>query len=296
MVSTNTTHNDFIIHAQNVVGFGNSQVVLATSRVTGQDYAAKVMNLSGIQGKETLQAFYNEAQILKQLNSLQSPNIVELSCSSISNQIGFLIMEKMDGDLLDLILEEKLQLPQKLNIFKQICYALKQCHDNGIAHLDIKPENVLVSALGDSYIVKLADFGTSQMCQDRNTVSGVKGTLHYNAPEVFFQSVDGLDGKKADMWSLGILLHVLLTGTWPIRTNDPAEVRLLISKGKLHLSKELAPQHQQMLSMLLSCNPQRRPSIDDFIETSFKTEKQCERKREKRRNFFRRFASHTKLL
>jgi len=269
-MALDTPHN-YKIHYNQIIGEGCSRVVQATHKVTGDVKAAKVININN--DPEKRDVFFNEAQMLQYLNSLSCENIVQLSCSSIHNQVGSIIMEKMDYDLLDLILDNTLSDQQKKDIFRQICIAIKQCHDNNVAHLDVKPENVLVNISESGDIkVKLADFGGSQR-MDNGFVYGVKGTIHYNAPEVFTQTQQGLDGRAADAWSLGILLHVLLTGTWPIQTNDPIELRALLAKGKLHLSEALSKEQMKFITSLLQMHPIRRPTIDKILQSPFVKER-----------------------
>ena len=260
-------HQDFLVDAYDILGVGCSKVVKAVHQPSKKVYVAKLLELSD-RREEMLRVFYNEAQILQVLHG--ENNIVNLVTSCISANTAIIILERLQGDLLEIILDNEITLNQKMTIFSEICFGVQQCHNNGVAHLDIKPDNILVSTTADSsFIVKLADFGTSQIMDENDTVFNVKGTLHYNAPEVFTQSRTGVDGKKADIWSLGILLHVLLSGTWPVRTNDPEELRELLSKGILHYSPQLTKEQHRFISKLLSLDPKQRPSIEGIISSEF---------------------------
>merc|ERR1711900_67858 len=101
----------------------------------------------------------------------------------------------------------------------------------------------------------MGDFGGSQFVSGTDMVFSVRGTMHYNAPEVFTQTDEGIDGKMADIWSLGILLHVLLTGTWPIQTNNVEELRKLLSKGKIQFSPLLTEEQTSFIASLLAVKP-----------------------------------------
>jgi len=259
-------HTDYNIDNNAILGEGLAKVVCATHVVTGDVKAAKLVNISN----DGLETFYNEAQILQYLNSIDCKNIVRLVSSSIYKDTGIIIMERLERDLLDLVLENSLSLSQKKEIFRQICNGVKECHDNGIAHLDIKPENVLVNISNENnFTVKLVDFGASQHKDNKGMVYRVRGTIHYNAPEVFSQTQNGVDGNAADIWSLGILFHVLFTGTWPVQTDNPEELRSLLTRGSLHMSSLLSKEQTKFLQSILLVNPARRPNIDKILQSSY---------------------------
>ena len=189
---------DYEIQRSSIIGEGASKVFHATHRRNKSDSAAaKILTLS--QSNEfLLQSFMNEVSILSKLNSDYT---VKLLSSGIEDNCGVLILEKMECDLMDLILEEKLSLKHKLSIFYDICKAVKYCHDNNVVHLDLKPENVLIKFNQDKYNIRLADFGNSCIVDKDGKVLTAIGTLQYNAPEVINEHPDGIDGKKADIWS-----------------------------------------------------------------------------------------------
>ena len=90
---------------------------------------------------------------------------------------GVLILERMDGDVLDLLEEPSFDMDLALDIFLQTCEAVQFCHQNQVAHLDIKPENLLYRTTPDGITVKLTDFGSS--VRKVSEVAGFFGTLYY---------------------------------------------------------------------------------------------------------------------
>jgi len=261
---------DYSLNCEDIVGIGCCRVVSAFNNDTGAPAVGKLLDLT--QDKATqLKFFYNEAQMLSKLNSLNCSHIVKMEKSGIVDKFGVIILERLEDDLLELILSTDLNINQKMQIFSEICFGIKECHDNGVAHLDIKPDNILISKsdFDEKFTVKLADFGGSANLDNNGLAYNVEGTLHYNAPEVFSQTSDGIDGKKADIWSLGIVLHILLTNTWPIHTNDPSEIRSLLTNGTVKISKDLSSTETKFIKNLLNSDVQQRPTIDEIIASDF---------------------------
>merc|ERR1719262_1835309 len=101
----------------------------------------------------------------------------------------------MACDLLDLILAESLgEREDKLRVFAKICLAIKNCHDNQVVHLDIKPENILTN--DDASVIKLTDFGMSQFVpKNGQIVNEMCGTEMYSPPEILFELTQSIDGR-----------------------------------------------------------------------------------------------------
>lgn len=100
-------------------------------------------------------------------------------------------------------------------IVRQILSAIKFLHSKKIAHRDIKPENILFES-NDAINVKLLDFGNSRKMGENEAMHGVYGTAYYVAPEVLFGDYD----EKCDIWSIGVILYMLLSGNPPFNGNS----------------------------------------------------------------------------
>ena len=104
--------------------------------------------------------------------------------------------------------------------------AINHCHSKKICHRDLKPENILID---DTNVVKVSDFGTAGLVDPKLGISGLNGTSYYLAPEVLDET-KAYD-QKCDIWSMGVILFVLLTGEAPFSGKDDEKIYKAIKKG-----------------------------------------------------------------
>eukprot|EP00048_Salpingoeca_helianthica_P016173 m.230827 g.230827 ORF g.230827 m.230827 type:complete len:326 (+) comp18158_c0_seq1:312-1289(+) len=205
---------DYNVESDSILGKGSfSRVFAGTRRSTGERVAVKVITFC--QDKSPSQ-FANEAK----LNELAqgSPHIVHFHEQFIVNGCGYLVYGLCPlGELFHHIIPQS-GLDQRELIgpyFAQLVEALVHLHTRGICHLDIKPENMLLDRPGH---IRLADFGLSALAED-GPVSGCHGSLSYAAPENLRSrpslGCNGFDGFRADAWSVGVVLFVMLFGYAP---------------------------------------------------------------------------------
>ena len=174
-------------------------------------------------------------------------------------------MDLHHQDLLSFIVKNNgLGEAHAINLFRQICLGVKQCHDRNIAHLDLKPDNILCDFKGDR--VFLCDFGNSYKfnnCYDYVDI-GRRGTVVYCAPEV--KKCSKYNPVKADIWSLGILLHTMVAGYFPRgQTQKDFEK---YDNGEINLSfiqQQCSTYLFGLLNFILQPLPHMRPSIDDIL-------------------------------
>lgn len=151
-----------------------------------------------------------------------------------------------------------------VHIFRQIIAALIYCHRINIHHRDLKPENILLDR--ESMTVKLVDFGMAALQPTGKKLTTPCGSPHYAAPEVI--KTTSYDGAKADVWSCGVILYVLLTGTPPF--NYSGEDRHLknlfqdIAAAKYVLPDTLSMEAQDLIKRILIPDPKRRISLDEI--------------------------------
>lgn len=196
-------------------------------------------------------SFDREVEILP---TLKHRNIVRTIAISDSQ----MILESMDCDLFDYLERKQPSLPKIVKIFSKICKAVKYCHSKQIAHLDIKPENVLVK--GKKF--KLCDFGGSAKWTKHNRAIKCSNiTPAYSPPEGLVRN-NPILGDKYDIWSLGILLHVLCTKSWPYYITSEFTIEDLIADGDLTIAEEFPVILYPLLEKLLRVDPEERPSID----------------------------------
>lgn len=219
------------------VGRGGMGYVFKAQRVEGgfsQEAAVKLLN-KGIRSRKTVERFRMEKEIL---SGLRHPNIAQLYDGGVSEgDIPYLVMEYVDGQPIDLYCEKnKLSVDDRLSLFADVCRAVQYAHSNLVVHRDLKAQNIYVTKDGD---VKILDFGIAKLLNPKlsqkellETGEGQKlWTPQYAAPE----QVRGMPVTTAtDVYALGVLLHKLLTDTFPLDLKDKniAEVMQVISEAE----------------------------------------------------------------
>ncbi|HYU77917.1 MAG TPA: protein kinase [Vicinamibacterales bacterium] len=161
------------------------------------------------------------------LASLNHPNIVTVLTAEKQDNIFFIVMEYVPGETLEHIIDREgaLDLSRALDYTCQICNAMDHAHRQGVIHRDLRPGNVLVTELG---MAKVADFGTSRFLEIAAHGTTVIGSPPYMAPEQF----QGKAVFASDIYSLGVTMYQMLTGSLPYDTPAPADLDRLI-KGEL---------------------------------------------------------------
>ena len=211
------------------------------------------------------------------MTELSHPNIVKGHSYDQGAHSEIIDMEYCQGEDLHTLISSS---PRKLlpehearPYFYSLCKALAECHRNGIAHLDIKPENCFLTDSGE---LKLGDFGFARHCEGM-VPPGVYGTLCYNSPEIRI----GLpfDGKAADIFAAGVLLFKLVAGHLPYRnrlirqdlirlTSDPEtywkELETKLERS-LYIPVRFSSEIKALLCSLLSYNPRHRPNIEQVL-------------------------------
>ena len=179
---------------------------------------------------------------------------------------GVIVMEKMDGDLMDyMLLRGSLEENEAKKLFTQICLAIFHLHENNIVHLDIKPDNLLISKSEEGKIetIKVCDFGFAQKMDSK--ITETFGTEKYLPPECIdqnfrFNSQISLD--KIDVWALGVTLFCILTGYYPYcRKNG------IYKKNNLDvINKHCVDDHCcNLIKWMLQENPKDRPTLKEIL-------------------------------
>ncbi|KAK3721792.1 serine/threonine-protein kinase gin4 [Vermiconidia calcicola] len=198
---------------------------------------------------------------------LEHPNIVRLYDVWENRNELYLIMEYVDGGELFHYVDERKGLPEDetVYIFRQIVSALLYCHRLLICHRDLKPENILLNQ--KELTVKLIDFGMAALQPEGRLLSTPCGSPHYAAPEVV--SSRPYDGTQADVWSCGVILYVMLTGTTPYNYSQDGDIRMLfrdIAKARYWMPEELSREAQDLISRIFVPDPKRRITMDGIWE------------------------------
>ncbi|XP_028252341.1 serine/threonine-protein kinase D3-like isoform X2 [Parambassis ranga] len=252
------------IFADEVLGSGQFGIVYGGKhRKTGRDVAIKIIDKMRFPTKQESQ-LRNEVAILQ---NLHHPGIVNLECMFETPEQVFVVMEKLHGDMLEMILSsEKSRLPERLTKFlvTQILVALRHLHFKNIVHCDLKPENVLLASAEPFPQVKLCDFGFARIIGEKSFRRSVVGTPAYLAPEVLRSK--GYN-RSLDMWSVGVIVYVSLSGTFPF--NEDEDINDQIQNAAFMYPpnpwKEISEEAKDLITNLLQVKMRKRYSVDKSL-------------------------------
>ncbi|XP_040585598.1 sperm motility kinase-like [Mesocricetus auratus] len=246
---------DFII--VRTLGFGSfGEVKLACHLPTNTHVAVKVLE----KNHNSVSNIKSEVQILQ---SLEHRNIVRFFHIIDTLKMTYVVMEYVPGKDLHMLLKNVGYLKEKdaRPIFQQIVAAVQFLHKRLITHRDIKLENILIDRGGN---IKLCDFGMAIQLKEGQMLKKFCGSLLYMAPEILARKP--FDGLAGDMWSLGIVLYVLVTGQYPyFETTAPALYRL-ITNTKFAIPFHLSKPCYIILAQLLKVETQHRITICQLLE------------------------------
>uniref|UniRef100_A0A3B4WWG9 non-specific serine/threonine protein kinase n=1 Tax=Seriola lalandi dorsalis TaxID=1841481 RepID=A0A3B4WWG9_SERLL len=248
------------IFTDEVLGSGQFGVVYrGTHRKSGRPVAIKVIDKTRFPTKQDRQ-LRNEVSILQ---NLSHPGVVLLEGMFETVEHVFVVMEKLHGDMLEMILSsEKGRLPERNTRFLvlQILEALRYLHFKHIAHCDLKPENVLLASADPFPQVKLCDFGFARIIGEKSFRRSVVGTPAYLAPEVISSS--GYN-RSLDMWSVGVITYVSLSGTFPF--NEDEDIRQQITNAAFMYPRQtwasISLEAVSLINNLLQVSVRRRFSV-----------------------------------
>ena len=242
---------------------GMACVYRGFDRALEREVAVKVLHHHLAGSREARERFEREARAVAKLHH---ENILEIyDFSGVDSEESYIVAEFIDGTTLrDFVSEHAIQFPEVgAMIAVQVCRALSHAHSLGILHRDIKPENIMIREDG---VVKLTDFGIAQIVDlQRMTVTGqLLGSPAYMSPE----HVDGgrLD-FRTDVFSTGILLYQLVTGTLPFSGRNPHEVLKRIADGRYKDPRALNPLIGDTLARIISRALARRP-VDRYPDVT----------------------------
>lgn len=236
---------------------GFSKVKLAEDKKTGKRFAIKIIKKAKLNGKpEMKQKIQREIALMKLLDH---PHIIKLNEICESSRHLFIVLEYAEnGELFDyLIARRSLTIDEAMRLFRQIIYGVDYLHNNSICHRDLKPENILLDANNN---IKIADFGFARWLKT-STADTSCGSPHYAAPEV----VKGLpyNGKKADIWSCGVILYALLSGRLPF--NEPSYKELIAKiKTGTYRMPDFPNDVKDLVARLLTVEEDKRITIEQI--------------------------------
>jgi serine/threonine protein kinase len=251
---------------ESTLGSGsNAQVKLAVHKDTGSKVAIKIIDKAHLEAKDSRNSLEKEIGIMKLLDH---PNIVHLYDVYETREHLFLVLEYVTGDLYELVSKRgRLSERDAEKIFKQLVIAVDFCHKQKICHRDLKPENILID---EHMTVKLADFGMSEVMLDQY-LSLSCGSPHYVCPEIILGQP--YDGVKVDIWSLGVILFVLLTGQVPFNAPSVRKLLNLIVTNKFTAPSldtfSVSKNAKDLVMRMLTKNPEKRITMSEILAHPF---------------------------
>ena len=235
------------------------KVYLGLHRLTGLKVAIKAIDKSIIQDEKTRRNVFQEVYVMKKVNH---PNVIKLLEVFESNRHLMIVLEYAGGgDLLQLVKSrEHLSETEGKHVFSQVIDAVKACHTNNIIHRDVKLDNLLITT--DFTCIKLCDFGVGRSVKPGEKIFDQCGTPAYLAPEIVADR--GYDPFYVDIWSMGVLLYAILSGTVPFRAKTLPELHKLILRCKYEMPGNISEAAQDLIRKMLSPIPHMRISLDDM--------------------------------
>ena len=218
-----------------VIGEGGmANVYLAMDTILNRKVAVKVLRGDLSNDEKFVRRFQREAL---SASSLNHPNIVEMYDVGEDDGNFYIVMEYVDGKNLKQLIRRrtKLSLPEVIDIMKQLTDGIAHAHDSFIIHRDIKPQNMLIL---DSGLIKITDFGIAVALNSTQLTqtNSVMGSVHYLPPE---QAAGKGATFKSDIYSLGIMMYELVTGSLPFKGDNAVEIALKQMKEPIPSVREM---------------------------------------------------------
>ncbi|CAD8167657.1 unnamed protein product [Paramecium octaurelia] len=228
------------------------KVKLAKHNITNTQVAIKIINKRKMKNSRMGAKIRREIRLLRYFNH---PNVIKLYEVLDTPGDIFVVMEYAErGELFDLIAQRgKLPESEARNFFLQILSGVEYCHNNLVAHRDLKPENILIT---HNYVVKIADFGLSNLMKDGKYLKTSCGSPNYAAPEVI--SGKTYCGSDADVWSCGVILYALLAGFLPFDEETTQALFKKIKSADYTIPSSFSPQVRDLINRMLTPDPLKR--------------------------------------
>uniref|UniRef100_A0A8D2ZYD4 non-specific serine/threonine protein kinase n=1 Tax=Scophthalmus maximus TaxID=52904 RepID=A0A8D2ZYD4_SCOMX len=225
------------------IGKGNfAKVKLARHILTGREVAIKIIDKTQL-NPNSLQKLFREVRIMKILNH---PNIGKFSVSFVFDY---------------LVAHGRMKEKEARAKFRQIVSAVQYCHQKHIVHRDLKAENLLLDA---DMNIKIADFGFSNEFTMGNKLDTFCGSPPYAAPELF--QGKKYDGPEVDVWSLGVILYTLVSGSLPFDGQNLKELRERVLRGKYRIPFYMSTDCENLLKRFLVLNPAKRGTLEQIMK------------------------------
>uniref|UniRef100_A0A8C6UJB3 Si:ch211-255p10.4 n=1 Tax=Neogobius melanostomus TaxID=47308 RepID=A0A8C6UJB3_9GOBI len=241
---------------EKTLGKGQTGLVkLGVHCITSQKVAIKIVNREKL-SESVLMKVEREIAILK---LIEHPHVLKLHDVYENNKYLYLVLEHVSGgELFDYLVKKGRLTPKEARkFFRQIISALDFCHSHSICHRDLKPENLL---LDEKNNIRIADFGMASLQVGDSLLETSCGSPHYACPEVI--RGEKYDGRRADVWSCGVILFALLVGALPFDHDNLRQLLEKVKSGVFHMPHFIPPDCQSLLKGMIEVNPDKRLSLE----------------------------------
>ncbi|CAI9729815.1 serine/threonine-protein kinase BRSK2-like isoform X2 [Octopus vulgaris] len=232
-------------------------VKLGVHCITGKKVAIKIVNREKL-SESVLMKVEREIAIMK---LIEHPHVLGLYDVYENKKYLYLVLEHVSGgELFDYLVKKGRLTPKEARrFFRQIISALDFCHSHNICHRDLKPENLL---LDEKNNIRVADFGMASLQVEGSMLETSCGSPHYACPEVI--RGEKYDGRKADVWSCGVILYALLVGALPFDDDNLRNLLEKVKKGVFHIPHFVPPDCQNLLRGMIEVDPEKRLTLEEI--------------------------------
>ncbi|XP_041522239.1 serine/threonine-protein kinase BRSK2 isoform X6 [Microtus oregoni] len=241
---------------EKTLGKGQTGLVkLGIHCVTCQKVAIKIVNREKL-SESVLMKVEREIAILK---LIEHPHVLKLHDVYENKKYLYLVLEHVSGgELFDYLVKKGRLTPKEARkFFRQIISALDFCHSHSICHRDLKPENLLLDERNN---IRIADFGMASLQVGDSLLETSCGSPHYACPEVI--RGEKYDGRKADVWSCGVILFALLVGALPFDDDNLRQLLEKVKRGVFHMPHFIPPDCQSLLRGMIEVDAARRLTLE----------------------------------
>lgn len=233
---------------------GMADVYKARDQRLNRFVAIKVLKQEYSNDAKFVSKFRGEAQSVA---GLSHPNIVNVYDVGEDDDLYYIVMELVEGITLKKFIEKKgrLDVNEAVGIGVQIAQGMQAAHDNHIIHRDIKPQNIIISKEGK---VKVTDFGIAKAATSNTITSNAMGSVHYISPE---QARGGYSDEKSDIYSLGVTLYEMLSGSVPFAGDSTVTVALAHIQEEAEVLDKLEADIPHSLSKIVMKCMQKKPDM-----------------------------------
>jgi len=272
--SFNLTHSDMIKEKHSEINLDYNfvttlgkgafgEVIMATNKTTGIVRAIKIIN----KDKQQPNQYTRMLDEIKILKTLDHPHIMKIIEFYQDDQKTYIVNEFYEGgELLEKISKKNtFTEAEAASLMNQIISAVNYCHKNKIVHRDLKPENIVFETKDEDSVLKVIDFGTSEVFSPGQLLHKPMGTCYYVAPEVLLKRYT----EKCDVWSCGVIMYFILCGHPPFYGSTEKRILEKVVKGLYEFKDSewdgISEDAKDLIRKMLEYSPEKRLSAEEAL-------------------------------